>query len=174
MAETVSGIVEKVTEQNSPAGAARKWTKKAFNINGDWYSAFVTKENAVELNSVNQGDAVEVTYETKGNFRNIVGVRIVAQNTAAPASTTNVYNPIDKDYRITYLASRRDAIEFVKAAVQLELVSLPTKKADKLDAFEDLVNEYASKFAEAAYVPREDRAIPVVDNNNPKEATDVE
>lgn len=183
MTEKVSGIVEKVNEQNSPADAVRKWTKKAFNINGEWYSAFVTKENAVKLNSVNEGDVVDVTFNVKGNFKNLNNIEVVARNESpggglasekhSPNQAAKPYNVHDREYRITYLASRKDAIEFVKVAIELGLVTLGSKKAEKLDIFEDLVNEYASKFAEAAYVPREDRAIPSVENNN-KELIDVE
>jgi len=85
---------------------------------------------------------------------------------------TSVQNLNDKDRRITYLASRRDAIEFVKAAIQMELLPLPTKKAEKADVFHEYVKEYANRFVDDAYgVPT---AAVVAKESKKKETTDGE
>jgi hypothetical protein len=173
--EVISGVVEKVSEMSNPAGSPKKWTKKSFNINGEWLGNFLTKENINEFNAISEGDAVKATFETKGNYKNLMKIEVIAKNEPENAkqevqrptsSLSTPYNVQDKDYRITYLASRRDAIDFVKTLVQLDLVGLGTKKSDKVDNFYAYVKEYASKFAEDAYVSREDNAIPVVEQTN--------
>lgn len=175
MTQTITGIVEKVNDQNSPAGAPRKWTKKAFNVNGEWYSNFITVENKAMVESIKEGDAVSIEFETKGSYKNWLKLEVIAKNepTKASAVVPVPYNVHDKDYRITYLAARRDAIEFVKAAIQLDMVSLGSKKNEKVDIFYELVKEYAVKFAEDAYVPREENVIPV-GTESAKETTNVE
>lgn len=150
------GVVTKVSMTYSPAGAARKWTKRAFLVNDEWYGAFVNADNKASMEAVNEGDAVEVTYETKGDYKNLVGIKLVAKHESEVKDASNgletvykakVYNPVEKDFRITYLASRRDAIEFVKAAYQMGAVTFGKKKADEMDIFEELVHTYAMKFA---------------------------
>lgn len=172
MAEVVTGIVEKINDANSPEGSARKWTKKSFNVNGEWYSTFLTRDNMYNINAVKEGDAVKLTFETKGNFKNLSDIEVVAKNepeiVGKPVEKLQgvagqTYNVQDKEYRITYLAARRDAIEFVKTLVSLDLVSLGTKKNEKVDNFYGYVKEYAAKFAEDAYISREQNSVPVVD-----------
>jgi hypothetical protein len=178
MSETITGVVEKINEMQSPSGAPRKWTKKSFSINGEWFGNFLTKENITEFNAVNEGDAVKATFETKGQYKNLTKIEVIGRDKGTganvvqvlpmapqPASTTTTttpYNVQDKDYRITYLAARRDAIEFVKSLVQLDILPLGTKKSDKADNFYAYVKEYAAKFAEDAYVSREQNAVPTV------------
>lgn len=183
--ETISGVVEKINDASSPAGAPRKWTKKSFLVNDEWYGAFITKENVAQLTPVQEGDAVKITYETKGNYKNLLSIEVVTKQDAQPStvkadspapSHMTPYNVHDKEYRITYLACRRDALEFVKTLVQLDLVSLGTKKADKVDVFYGLVREYAHQFTEDAYIDRQTRAAEDGDGayKNNKEETDIE
>lgn len=149
------GTVEQSSLAYSPAGSPRKWVKRSFKVNGAWYSTFVNDKNRPSLDAVNEGDSVKIDYEQKGDFRNINHVTVVsAAKQDAPAKgkeAVATYNPNVKEFRITFLASRRDAIEFVKAGLQLELLSLGTKKADKMDLFYDLVNKYAAKMAADAW-----------------------
>lgn len=150
------GVVTKVNTSYSPAGAARKWTKKSFLVNDEWYGAFVNADNKAPMDAVNEGDSVEVTYEVKGDYKNLVGIKLIAKHEDEAAARSydgpvktsiKPYNPADKDFRITYLASRRDAIEFVKSAHQLGMITFGKKKADEMDIFEELVHTYAMKFA---------------------------
>lgn len=169
--ERITGVVEAVNEKVSPPGSPRKWVQKGFKINGEWFSTFITKENIAEVSRVKEGDAVKVAFEVKGNFKNLTNIEVTESEestvvaTGVPtrvSSTSGAYNVADKEYRITYLASRRDAIEFAKTLVQLELVSLGNKKDLKVDIFYALVKEYATKFAEDAYASRAENTADVV------------
>lgn len=160
MSQQTQGVVTKVNESHSAANSARKWTKKAFLINDEWYGAFVNSDNKEALSSVNEGDAVEVSYETKGDYKNLVGIKLTAKykDEAVDRSydgpikgSVKPYSPQEKDFRITYLASRKDAIEFVKAAHQLGMITFGKKKADEMDIFQELVNTYAMVFAMKAW-----------------------
>lgn len=171
----IQGVVTKVNTSYSPAGAARKWTKKSFLVNDEWYGAFVNADNKASMDAVNEGDAVEVSYEVKGDFKNLTGIKLIAKHEdeiksfpklpdAFKHNDIRPYNPADKDFRITYLASRRDAIEFVKSAHQLGMITFGKKKADEMDIFEELVHTYAMKFAmkswEIAPVVQTEVAVP--------------
>lgn len=165
MSNQTQGVITKVSVTQSPAGAARKWTKKSFLVNDEWYGGFVNADNKASLDAVGEGDAVEISYETKGDYKNLVGIKLIAKHESENtnksykelvtssgglvqgSSNMKPYNPADKDFRITYLASRRDAIEFVKAAYQMGTITFGKKKADEMDIFEDLVHTYAMKFA---------------------------
>jgi hypothetical protein len=176
----ITGIVEKVSEQQSPEGSPRKWSKKSFLVNGEWLGTFISKENKAQLNAPQEGDAVKVTYEVKGNFKNLTAIEVVAKSNDEPVVGKQSYaNPVpynvqDKDYRITFLASRRDAVEFINNAISHGMISLGTKKSDQLDNFYAYVNEYAHKFAEDAYIGRDQRGTSQVNTEIKKAASDVE
>lgn len=155
MSAEAIGVVEKVNTSFSQ-DPNKKWTKKSFKINADWYSAFLNKDNKAMLEAVNEGDSVRVGYITKGDFKNLDSIETVARAEKNPVPTAGKaapvpYNPNVKEKRITFLASRRDAIEFVKALIQTESVSLGAKKGDKADIFYGLVNKYAARMAADAW-----------------------
>lgn len=161
-----TGVIESMNSKHG-TNARGPWEKKSIMVNGQWFSTFVGKENRSELDALKEGDAVKVFYQVKGDFKNMSGVEIVARNEPAPRSKV-VNNPVvidnnsasvpynvqDKDYRITYLASRRDAITLVETMVKLEMLKLPTKQGDKADSFLEYVRKYARILAEDAYAPR--------------------
>ena len=160
MSEQVSGVIEKTSFKMVPTKFGDK-PNKGFFVNGEWYGGFVTDKNRGDMEAAGEGDIVTIYFDQNGKYKNLTGVVVTAKNgNAAPAAptksvskevATSVQNLNDKDRRITYLASRRDAIEFVKAAIQMELLPLPTKKAEKADVFHEYVKEYANRFVDDAY-----------------------
>lgn len=152
MSNTVEGVVEKVSEMKAPVGSAKVWTKKGLLVNGDWYNAFVSKENQAILGSVSQGDAVRITTEQNGKYVNVTNVERMgaAQAAASPQVVKSASVASEKDYRITYLASRRDALALVTSLLPLDVLPLPAKKADKVDAIIGYISYYADKFAATA------------------------
>lgn len=56
-----------------------------------------------------------------------------------------------KDKRITYLASRKDALELAGIALSNEAFKLPTKQSDKFEALALLVNELTDTFYNDVY-----------------------
>lgn len=149
MSETL-GVIETANTSYSPAGSPRKWSKKSLKVNGDWYSAFINPDNKASLDAAVEGASVRISYDVKGDFRNIKSISVV-EGTKGEAATISNVAPNSKELRITFLASRRDAIEFVKSGLQLDLLSLGTKKADKMDIFYDLVNKYAARMTADAW-----------------------
>ena len=153
--QQTQGVVTKANTTFSPANAARKWTKKSFLVNDEWYGGFINADNKALYESINEGDAVKVLYEDTGKYKNLVSIQLVEKGepAKAPVSKSNMtpFSPTEKDFRITFLACRKDAIEFVKAAHQLGMISFGKKKADEMDIFEDLVNNYAIRFAMHAW-----------------------
>lgn len=154
MSNEIVGVVEQSAVTYSPAGSPRKWVKRSLKVGGMWYSTFVNDKNKASIEAVNEGDSVRITYEQKGDFRNIATVAVVTEAKVEPGSAPRpAYNPDTKDFRITFLASRKDAIEFVKTLVQIDAVALGTKKADKADILYGLINKYAAKMTADAWHP---------------------
>lgn len=149
---TVEGVVEKVSEMKAPVGSAKSWTKKGMLVNGEWYNSFVNKDNQAALDRVAQGATVKITTEQNGKYTNVTSVEVMsaAQAAASPAAVKSAVVASDKDFRITYLASRRDALEFVTKLLPLDILPLPTKKSDKVDAIIGYIDYYADKFAATA------------------------
>jgi len=157
MSSETIGVVEQANVSYSPAGSPRKWVKRSLKVNGAWYSTFVNDKNKAMIESVNEGDSVRISYEQKGDFKNINTVAVVeAAKHDAPAGATAArpaYNPDTKDFRITFLASRKDSMEFVKMLIAADAVSLGTKKSDKADILYGLINKYAAKMTADAWHP---------------------
>lgn len=160
----VIGVVEKVSVMDSPANSARKWTKKSFLVNSEWYGGFVNADNSKSINSINEGDSVKIKYEQKGEYKNLVGIQVIEGDVKGTPTETKAINAskttlTEKDFRITYLASRRDAIEFVKQGITLEMFDVGKKKSSMADIFYDLVDVYAMKFAMQAYEAIPDNTV---------------
>lgn len=156
MSSETIGVVEQASVSYSPAGSPRKWVKRSLKVNGSWHSTFVNDKNKAMIESVNEGDSVRIAYEQKGDFKNITTVAVVeaAKHAAADTGAARpAYNPDTKDFRITFLASRKDSLEFVKMLIQADAVSLGTKKADKADILYGLINKYAAKMTADAWHP---------------------
>ena len=170
---TIEGVVEKVSEQKSPAGSARKWTKKGLLIDGAWFNIFVNHDNQNLMNSITQGSAVKLETQQDGAYTNVVKVELVSPSAAkaSPVIAKSVANYAEKDYRITYLASRRDALEFVTKLLPLDLLPLPSKKTDKVDAILGYVEHYADKFAAVAMAAKL-KDVTKENNDNDQSASD--
>lgn len=159
MGETITGVVEKINTTFSPTGAPRKWTKKSFLVNGEWFGGFLDKNNVGSMEKVQEGNSVKLTFEVKGNFKNLLDIAVVAEAPPtvvavalpAPASTSQPYNVQEKDMRMAYNGALKSAVPFIETALRMDLISLPVKKADKLDAFYEYVKEYATKFVRDSY-----------------------
>ena len=165
--ETVTGVVERTNFKMMPTKFGEK-PHKSFLVNGEWFGGFITDDNKREMEAANDGDVVKLTLQTSGKYKNLTNISLVSKNekvdTKQPTSITvdvskSVQTLNDKDRRITYLASRRDAIEFVKFLIGTESVPLPAKKAEKADAIHEYVKHYSNKFVDDAYG--------IVDSNKP-------
>lgn len=156
MSQTIKGVVEKVSEQYSKAGSPKKWVKKSFLVDGKWFGAFINKDNDAVLGSVREGSTIEVEYEMKGEFFNVVKVSTLSAPAAAasPQVQESVAKLNDKDIRITYNGSLKSAIAFVEAGVRLDMIALPVKKDAKLDAFYEYVKHYTNVFVADTYAAK--------------------
>jgi hypothetical protein len=165
------GVLEKIYE-DSGNGANGPYVKKSFKVAGapKSFGGFVNNKTAAMYNSVAEGDMVRITTIMNGQYENLDKIeRIAAPKPApeAPPPPTPKYEPRpaptdgavtqavtridDKDFRITYLACRRDAIELVSAFVANGAISLGTKAADKADNFYKAVQRYALALAYDAW-----------------------
>lgn len=169
----IEGVVEKVSEQKSPMGSKRKWTRRGLLIDGAWFNVFVNQENQDVMDSITQGCAVKLETKQDGEYTNVVKIEVMtpSQAKASPEAAKSVASYADKDYRITYLASRRDALEFVTKLLPLDLLPLPTKKSDKVDAIVGYIEYYADKFAAAAMAAK---LVEHAEENNNNDSSDSE
>lgn len=152
----IEGVVEKIAEQKSPAGSGRKWTKKGMLVDGTWYNAFVNAENKSVLDEISDGTVVKIGLEQKGEYTNVTSVEILSakQVKESPAAQKSTASLTDKDLRLQYQGSRRDAISFVEMLIPLDILPLPTKKADKADAIYEYMKYYADKFTADAFAAK--------------------
>ena len=156
MSQKVSGVVEKTNDQVSKPGSPKKWKKKSVLVDGKWFGAFLNAENTATLSAITEGSTVEVEYETKGEFFNVISITLLSDKKAAasPQVQESVSRMNDKDIRITYNGSLKSAIHFVEAAAKLDLLALPTKKDAKLDAFYEYIKHYTNIFVADTYAAK--------------------
>ena len=64
----ISGIIQK-KQITSGETEGKTWQRCSYTINNHSYSTFDTK-----LMEFNEGDEVEIEYESKGNYNNIINI----------------------------------------------------------------------------------------------------
>lgn len=141
--ETVQGIVEKINcNANGFFGV---------KLGETWYGA------GKYAPKFNEGDEVSFGFTMNGKYANMdfksVDVVTAAAEVVAPEPTPAASATLPaakasggtnwdlKDKRITYLASRKDALELVSTLVAADALTLPTKKIDRYQAICSLVND---------------------------------
>lgn len=168
MSNTIEGVVEKTSSQVSAPGSAKKWTKKGLMVNGKWYNVFVNKDNEDVLARANEGAVVKIETEQNGQYTNVASVEVMSAKEAAasPAAVKSIAVSGEKDFRITYLASRKDALALVAMLIPLDVLPIPTKKADKADAILGYVNYYSDVLAANAMNAKLTHTKEAKNNNN--------
>ena len=169
-----AGLLEKIYEDGGTNAKGDAYVKMSFKVAGQpkAFGTFLNKKNEAVLKSVAEGDMVRVTTVMNGKYENLEKIERIkgegkaqAVSPSTNASVAQVNNLVatieeakdgvakainridDKDFRITYLACRRDAIEIVNALVASGALSLGTKAADKADNFYKAVQRYALALA---------------------------
>lgn len=158
----VIGVIQALKRDSNVKTKFGVKEKVSVKVNDEWYSSFLNKELEESLIPVAQNDQVRVTYEVSGKYKNLTEIEVVKKAEPAEVSpvTANVKEAVpttfvpfnDKDFRITFLASRKDAIEFVKLLVSTGALTLGKVKAKEADILEQAVNEYALRFAKVAFL----------------------
>ena len=149
----INGVVERISNANR---AGR--TVYSLQVNGTWYGGFWN-----DAPKCAQGNTVEFDATQNGNFWNANPNTLRVVESSAPAQAqqqpqTQQRPNIGGDYAsrqnsIVYQSSRKDAIEVVRLALEQDLVTLPTKKADKLGAVIAMIKEITEDFAYEANEP---------------------
>lgn len=198
MAEYI-GVVERAKKD---AGIAEKgpnkgetYVKQSFKVNGSWFNCFQNDKNAAMLAAISEGDQVRIITKQNGQYENLVQIDKIptpnAAPVAAPAATTAPVKAVtvtkvdsvndavaklgDKDFRITYLACRRDALEMVHAMATLGMLELGKTKAQQADAFYSYVKRYALALAHDSWnVTQADAQELVLPEEAPKKSTKKE
>ena len=146
---TVTGVVQKVSFKDDPAG---KWRKISVQLNdNEWYGLFIPKDGSDPLEKVDDGYNLTVEYEIKGKWRNAksmvidsVGTPAAATTEAAVASSTELNQ---FQLRRVWSDCWRKAQDFVLALNAAGTIKLGTK-GKEIDAAEELIRAYAKKFAD--------------------------
>lgn len=165
--QTVNGVVEARSEKEIPTKFGPK-QKVSFLVNGEWYGTFSNKNNSESLSKVLANDIVKIEFTANGNFKNLDTIEVVAKNVPAEVAkikkergaevakevVASVQILADKDLKITYNGSLKSAIAFVDVAIRHDLVALPVKKSEKLDALYLLVKEFTNRFVADTYTAK--------------------
>jgi hypothetical protein len=160
MEQVINGIVEQVGSR--PAGRGTAYSLK---VNGTWYSVGFKNPN------VQTGQEVSFPVTQNGQYWNLTKGATVsitgggaaaqapvqqAQQAASQGVSKDEYwkrkeeKDVEKDKRIQYLASRKDAIEVAKLLNDAGALKLPAKQADKCDALLAFIGELTEQYAEEA------------------------
>ena len=125
------GQVEKITERTIGNGG----TAYSALINGDWLGL------GFDAPVFREGDNISFDVVMKGKYKNLVNAVVEAGTAAAQQAVSSGPAPLfnARDISIAYQSARRDAITAVDNLVAAEAVKLPTKQADKMDAYVALV-----------------------------------
>lgn len=146
MTETVKGVVERI---NKNAGGFY-----GVKIGEDWFGAGKFEPKFSE------GDEVSFEYSSNGKYKNMEfktvtvlekGAGKADRSSSSGSSTAAPTNWDLKDKRITYLASRKDAIELARLAIDKDAIILPTKKQDRLEVIVALVDELTGTMYQRIY-----------------------
>jgi hypothetical protein len=134
MSETVSGTVEKINKNKS--GFYGILVADTWFGGGKYAPKF------------SEGDTIQFNWKANGNFKNIDGSVEVLEKGAGSTVPSGVASSGGKatnwdlkDKRITMLACRKDAISLVNIIAEKDALTLPTKKADRMEAILLLVDE---------------------------------
>ena len=144
MSETVSGVVEKINKN--------KGGFYGILIADTWFGGGKDTPN------YNEGDTVQFDWTPNGKFKNIQGnVEVVeaGTGTSTPAKASGgsgkATNWDLKDKRITHLACRKDAIALFGIFVEKDAITLPTKKADRVDIILESVAKLTNELYSEVY-----------------------
>lgn len=158
MAEQIKGEVLVITKN------------KAYAVkmdDGNFYGAGFDKDKI----TFDRGDVISFNVTYNGKYRNMDMDSVEVLGKAEPKKETETpqkpksagsgaavsrddywTQKAEKDERtqkeIRLQASRNAAIQFVNTLLEKDLVTLPTKKADKVEAVEQLVDHYTHKYYE--------------------------
>ena len=141
----VKGLVERISKNDAGFYSVK--------LGGEYFGA------GKYAPKFNEGDEVSFEYTENGKYKNLsFGTVKVLEEAAkvaqAGGGTTNMSKGTDwdmKDKRITFLACRKDAIELIKIAASQDALTLPTKKADKLESIMKLVDVMADELYLGVY-----------------------
>lgn len=164
-----TGKVERISER---VGTGKKgpYVQFGFLVEGTWHNVFLNDKNEEMLRAIGDGDTVKIQTVKRGEYENVDTIEkvnpVFSSREEGPVPekekspvTKAVERLDDKDFRITYLASRRDALEFVIASYTQGLIPLPTKKAEQADRLYEYMKRYALAFALDAWEVRPSDAV---------------
>lgn len=121
---------------------------KGLKIEDTWYKGSQSTLSAVEWKD-------EVEAEVEGDT--VVGIK---KTGSAPQEAPRAQGNNNVQSAIIFQSSRKDATQVVSAALAGGLLPLPTKQADKYDAFLALVNDLTDKYYEDAMVVQGTGGLP--------------
>lgn len=156
MSDIIKGVVEAVNRVDGPkVGDKPKWKKVSIKLKGEWYGGFLNSNDTDDRNKVAEGDAVILSFVKNGRYMNIEELKIdtsvpkVVASEAKVAVVTTEYVPSNiRDIRITVAGSRNAALEFIRLALDKEVITLKAKKVgDRVDELLDHVNYFTEVFA---------------------------
>lgn len=154
MSETVKGTITKLNAITGDTAAnGRAWRKRSFLLDGDLVGGFINDDNVKVVESLQEGDFVQCDITVSGKWKNFSNLVILNQ-AAVPAKVQDkpaVEKTNNYQERMNFIGARNTAIRFLKVALANDLITLPTKKDDKLQAFEALVDQYANDLADASW-----------------------
>lgn len=167
------GFVEAVSAKNkTKAGKSLRSPLYSFKVGDDWFGCGFDNPN------IEKGDTIEFSF-TEGDYGKEADVSSISKKSnaevkqAATSKSAGVSVAGDRQTSIVYQSQHRDAVEFIKFAVEQGAIQLPAKKADKYDVLLNLVECLTVDWTLAALDPDLSGASVGVDSE-PADAEDDE
>jgi len=141
MSEIAQGNVEVITKNK-----AGFWNVKLDDE--QWYGIGKSSQG------IEKGQVIKFPWKANGNFKNSTAdVEVVSAGASPSYSGGTSTGGDNRQNSIIYQSSRKDAIEFVKLAIDTGAITLPAKKAAKMEALEQFILNTTELFAVLAANP---------------------
>lgn len=108
-------------------------------VNGDWFNG-----TSQTLASVNWKD--EISMEVDG--KNITSISVTGTSSAPTPAASGRKDNVQA--AIIFQSSRKDAVQVVAAALEANVLPMPTKQAEKYDSFMALVDQVTERYFKEA------------------------
>lgn len=174
----VVGYIEAITQPKVIKKGNKTFNTIALKVGESWYSAILNDTNSSKIQNLSKGDKVDINFEINGNFKNIVDINLASNYNDASTAATPVAKALStseaREYRITYMAARKDALAFAELAFKFGAVPVPKKQSEIEEVLLAYVNTLTNELAHQAWTATPNDDVDTEDEPVDDEEADFE
>lgn len=144
----LTGVISAVKDRTGTSRSGKAWKVINIKLGDDWFGAYTDRVPAGE--SVQEGDTVAIEWESNGKFKNFTALDIISKGstTTSADGVTKSTSQADREWHISLGAGFNQAVRVVDSMLRNEVLTLPSAKAKKYDAYMEYVKQVATELAE--------------------------